>query len=422
MDFAKAAARAKGMLFTPKSEWATVAGEADSIRGLYVGYIMILAALPAIAGFIKGSLIGYGAFGITVRTPIISGVIGMVIGYALGLVVAYIMALIIDALAPTFGGQKNQVQALKTAAYAWTAAWVAGIATIIPWLGILIILAGVVYSIYLLYLGLPHTMKCPPEKAAGYTAVSVIIGVVLSWIVSLIVGVVVGAAVLGGAATVGGVNLQGSNGTNVTVDPDSALGKLAAMGQQADQASKEMEAAQKSGDQAAQSAAMGKMMAAAMGNNGTVQALSAEQMKAFLPDSVSGWKRENASASRNGAMGMQTTVAQADYGDGADKHIKLEIADTGTAKGLVSLATSLAPDQDNETDHGYDKTYTSDGRLTHEQWDSQSRYGEFSVVLGQRFTVKASGNVDGIDQLKQAVMSVNLAQLESLKNEGVSSN
>ncbi|HET7557565.1 MAG TPA: Yip1 family protein [Rhodanobacteraceae bacterium] len=422
MDFAKAAARAKGMLFTPKSEWATVAGEADSIRGLYVGYIMILAALPAIAGFIKGSLIGYGAFGITVRTPIISGVIGMVIGYALGLVVAYIMALIIDALAPTFGGQKNQVQALKTAAYAWTAAWVAGIATIIPWLGILIILAGVVYSIYLLYLGLPHTMKCPPEKAAGYTAVSVIIGVVLSWIVSLIVGVVVGAAVLGGAATVGGVNLQGSNGTNVTVDPDSALGKLAAMGRQADQASKEMEAAQKSGDQAAQSAAMGKMMAAAMGNNGTVQALSAEQMKAFLPDSVSGWKRENASASRNGAMGMQTTVAQADYGDGADKHIKLEIADTGTAKGLVSLATSLAPDQDNETDHGFEKTYTADGRLMHEQWDTQSRYGEFSVVIGQRFTVKASGNVDGIDQLKQAVMSVNLAQLESLKNEGVSSN
>lgn len=422
MNFAKAAARAKGMLFTPKSEWATAAGETDSVRGLYVGYIMILAALPAIAGFIKGSLIGYGAFGITVRTPIVSGVIGMIVGYALGLVVAYIMALIIDALAPTFGGQKNQVQALKTAAYAWTAAWVAGIATIIPWLGILVILAGVVYSIYLLYLGLPHTMKCPPEKAGGYTAVSVIIGVVLSWIVSLIVGVVVGAAVLGGAATVGGVNLQGSNGTNVTVDPDSALGKLAAMGQQADQASKEMEAAQKSGDQAAQTAAMGKMMAAAMGNNGTVQALSADQIKSFLPDSVSGLKRENASASRNGAMGMQSTVAQADYSDGADKHIKLEIADTGTAKGLVSLATSLAPEEDKETDHGYDKTYTSDGRLTHEQWDSQSRYGEFGVVLGQRFTVKASGNVDSIDQLKQAVTSVDLGRLESLKNEGVSSN
>src|SRR5690348_13600101 len=111
MDFARAAARAKGMLLSPKTEWAAAAGETDSVRGLYIGYIMILAALPAIAGFIKGSLIGYGMLGITVRTPIVSGVIGMLVGYGLGLVVAYLMALIIDALAPTFGGQKNQVQA-----------------------------------------------------------------------------------------------------------------------------------------------------------------------------------------------------------------------------------------------------------------------------------------------------------------------
>ncbi|HET7662432.1 MAG TPA: Yip1 family protein [Rhodanobacteraceae bacterium] len=422
MDFARAAARAKGMLFTPKTEWAAAAGETDSVRGLYIGYIMILAALPAIAGFIKGSLIGYGMLGITVRTPIVSGVVGMLVGYGLGLVVAYVMALIIDALAPTFGGQKNQVQALKTAAYAWTAAWVAGVATIIPWLGILIILAGVVYSIYLLHLGLPHTMKCPPEKAAGYTAVSVIIGVVLSWIVSLIVGMVVGAAALGGAAAMGGMNLQGSNDTSVTVDPDSALGKLAAMGQQAEQASKDMEAAQKSGDQAAQSAAMGKMMAAAMGNKGTVQALSPDEVKAFLPDSVAGLKRENVSASRNNAMGMQVADASADYSDGANKRIRVEITDTGTAKGLMSLATALAPEQEQETDHGYEKTYTADGRLMHEQWDTQSRYGEFSVVIGQRFTVKASGNADSIDQLKQAVMNVDLARLESLKNQGVSSN
>jgi hypothetical protein len=44
---------------------------------------------------------------------------------------------------------------------------------IVPWLGTLTALAGVAYSIYLLHLGLPRTMGCPPERAAAYTAVSI---------------------------------------------------------------------------------------------------------------------------------------------------------------------------------------------------------------------------------------------------------
>src|SRR3546814_3848090 len=94
-------------------------------------------------------------------------------------------------------------QALKTVAYAWTASWVAGIAVIVPWLGWLIAVAGAVYAIYLLYLGLPHTMKCPPEKAGGYTAVSVIIAIVLSWIVGAIIAGVIGTAAMNGAAMSG---------------------------------------------------------------------------------------------------------------------------------------------------------------------------------------------------------------------------
>ena len=75
------------------------------------------------------------------------------------------MALIIDALAPTFGGTQDRVQALKTIAYCYTASWIAGIAVILPFIAVLIMLAAGIYGIYLLYLGLPHTMKCPQDKA-----------------------------------------------------------------------------------------------------------------------------------------------------------------------------------------------------------------------------------------------------------------
>ena len=90
----------------------------------------------------------------------------------------------------------------------------------------------------------------------------------------------------------------------------------------------------------------------------------------------------------------------------------------GTAKGLMAMAGAMAPEEERDTGHGYEKTYTADGRLTHEAWDEQTKDGEYSVVVGQRFTAKASGSAGSIDALKQAVASVDLARLESLRNEG----
>lgn len=421
MDSGKIIERVKAILITPKTEWPIAATESATTSGLYAGYIAIVAALPIIAGFLKGSLIGTSVFGITVRTPIGMGIVGMLLHYGLTLVLVYVMALIINALAPTFGGQKDMVQALKTVAYAWTASWVAGIAVIVPWLGWLIAIAGGIYSIYLLYLGLPYTMKCPAEKAGGYTAVSVIIAIVLSWIIGMIVLGVVGTAAMTGAA-MGGMHISGSNGDSVTVDSNSALGKLAAMGQRAEQAGKELDAAQKSGDNAAQSAAMGKMMGAVSGANGTVEALAPDQIKAFLPDSLGSLKRTSTSAQRNNAMGMQVSDATAEYASDNGQHITLEITDTGGAKGFMAMAAAMAPEEEKETDHGYEKTYTADGNMIHEEWNTQSKSGEYSVVLGKRFTVKASGTADSIDQLKQAVAGIDRGKLESLKDAGVKSN
>lgn len=421
MDFGKIIERARAILTTPRTEWPVAATEPATVGGLYGGYIAILAALPAIAAFIKGSLIGSGAFGITVRMPVGYGIGEMLLRYILTLVLAYVVALIINVLAPTFGGQKNTTQALKTVAYAWTAYWVAGIAVIVPWLGWLIAILGGIYSIYLLYLGLPHTMKCPPDKAAGYTAVSVIIAIVLGWIIGLVIGSIFAVAALGGDA-MSGMQISGSDGSSVKIDSSSTLGALAAMGQRAEQAGKEMDAAQKSGDTHAQQAAMGKMMGAVSGTNGSVEALAPDQIKAFLPDSLGSLKRTSISAQRNSAMGMQVSDASAEYSNGSNQHITLEITDTGGAKGFVAMAAAMAPEQDRETEHSYDKTHTVDGKMVHEAWDTQSKSGEYSVVLGQRFTVKATGNTDSIDQLKQAVTSIDLSKLESLKDVGVKAN
>lgn len=419
MDFNKLIARVKNILLTPKTEWPVIAGESETVQSLYLNYILVLAAIPAIIGFIKSSIIGSGVFGITVRSSIGAGITQMIIQYVLTLVMLFVIALIIDALAGTFGAQKNQVQALKTSAYTYTASAIASIGLILGFgLGMLIALAGAIYGVYLLYLGLQSTMKCPQEKAGGYTAVTIICAIVLWWVIGLVTVGIVGTSMLGAASS--GFHIGSSDGSSVTVDSDSALGKLAAIGASAEKASKQMEAAQKSGDANAQAQAAGKMLGAVLGGGSQVEALAPDAIKAFVPDTLAGMKRTSVSAERNGAMGMQVSNATATYSDGQHT-LHLEVADTGGAKGIMALAGAVGVESDNETDHGYDKTYKQDGRLVHEQWDTQSKDGEYGIILGDRFSVKVSGNADSIDQLKAAVGSINLAGLEALKNQGVKS-
>lgn len=414
MDFNKLIARVKAILMSPKTEWPVIGAEPATVADLYKNYIIWLAAIPAVLGFVKGSLIGYSAFGISVRTPIGAGITSMIVGYVLSLVLVYVVALIVDALAPTFGGLKSQVQAVKAVAYSYTASWIASIGLLIPWIGVLILIAGGIYAIYLLYLGLPHTMRCPPEKAGGYTAVTVILAIILGWIIALVVGGIAGTgAALSGASTIGS-----SSPDNVSIDSDSPLGKLAALGASMEAAGKQMEAAQKSGDTEAQGEAVGKMMGAMFGGGAQVEALAPSVLKPFVPDTLAGLARTSVSAERNGAMGMQISEAKARYSDDS-RSLDLEISDLGSAKGMLALAGWAGVGNEKITDTGYDKTFKQDGRLIHEQWDSQTKYGEYSVVLGDRFTVKVSGNANSIDEIKAAVASVDLAGLEALKNEGV---
>jgi hypothetical protein len=416
MDFNKLIARVKAILTTPKTEWPVIAAEPATVADLYKNYIVWLAAVPAVCQFIKGSFIGYGMLGVHYRTPIGAGITGLVVGYALSLALVYVVALIVDALAPTFSGQKNQVQALKTVAYAWTASWVGGVGALIPWLGFLIMLAAGIYSIYLLFLGLPHTMKNPPDKSGGYTAVTIVIAIVLGWIIGLVVAGIVGTGALMSGATSGFGRLGGGD---VTIDKDSALGKLDAWSKKVEAASKDMEAAQKSGNADAQSAALGKMIGAAVSGGAQVEALAPDMLKPFVPETLAGMKRTDFSAEKNGGMGMEASEAHATYTNGGDKTLRLEVTDTGSVKGLVAFAGWAQVQSSKETDHGYEKTYKDGGRLVHEEWDGQTKYGEYGVIIGDRFAVKVSGNADSMDQLKAAVATINLAGLEALKDVGV---
>jgi hypothetical protein len=179
--------RAKRILLSPQTEWEVIDNEPTTPAQLFTGYAMPLAAIGPIA-----QLIGYSVFGVSVpfagtyRVPLGSAIPHALLTYVLALAGTFVLGLIIDALAPTFNGQRNQIQALKVAVYASTASWVAGIFHLIPSLWLLTLLG--LYSLYLLYLGLPILMKSPRDKAVPYTAVVIVAAVVLFLVTGALAG------------------------------------------------------------------------------------------------------------------------------------------------------------------------------------------------------------------------------------------
>jgi len=192
--------RVTNILTKPKQEWPVIAGETTSVASLFTGYIVILAAIPAIAGLISSVLLS-AMIASVLRIPLVAGLGGAILTYVLSLGGVFLAAFIIEKLAPTFQSQGTIVDALKLVAYSYTALWVAGICNVIPIIGILGVLAGGIYSIYLFYLGVPVIMKTPQDKVVAYMIASAVIIIVIYFVISIIVGVMTTALFLGAART-----------------------------------------------------------------------------------------------------------------------------------------------------------------------------------------------------------------------------
>lgn len=191
-------ARAKGLILKPVAEWEAIAVEPATVRELFTGYVMILAAIPPVCATIGGIIFGYGSLWWAYHPSPLSLLISGLLQYGLGLVGVYVMGLIIDAFAASFGGTKDRIQAMKVAAYFPTAFWLVGVFGLIPALSLLTILG--LYSLYLLYLGLPKLMRVPADKALVYT-------------IMVIVAAIVVEAVIGALLTAIGVSLLSSSHT-----------------------------------------------------------------------------------------------------------------------------------------------------------------------------------------------------------------
>ena len=207
---------------------------------------------------------------------------------------------------------------------------------------------------------------------------------------------------------------------------EDATKKLSDAGKQMEQAAKDMEDAAKKGGQgmADAMAKMGMAVGGAVGEAaksvGTaVEPVDFRELKALLPESIGTMKRSSAEGEKGGGFGIVVSHAEGRYrGDGGS--VDLKITDPGTLSGFAAMAAMwMNMDLDKETDTGYEKTGTANGRRFHEKYDKNSKSGEYTVIVGNRFMVEINGNGIDMPTMKKAIDQVNLAKLESMKDVGV---
>ena len=179
--------RAVRLLINPLPTWDEIADDDATIEAIYRRWVIPLAAIPAVCGAI-GQL-GFGTlhiFGIYYHQSFV-GILGRaLVGYAMTLIGVYVLALVIDELAIQFGGERSRTQAFKVAAYSGTAGWVAGVFGLLPGVGWLFQLLGGLYSLYLLYLGLPKLMRSDPMRTLTYFVITLVVVIALGLLISML--------------------------------------------------------------------------------------------------------------------------------------------------------------------------------------------------------------------------------------------
>ncbi len=185
--------RAKNIITSPKSEWEVVASESADMGGVLTGYVLPMAAIPAVASII-GALIFSGS--------IMAGIATAIMTYVVSIIAVLLTAFVVNILADSFNSEKDMGRATQLVAYSYTPMWIGGVLNIIPFLAPIGILFGL-YGLYLLYLGLPHTMKTPQEKVVIYLIVTIVVLFVIYMVLGLVIGgilaAIFGAAILGAA-------------------------------------------------------------------------------------------------------------------------------------------------------------------------------------------------------------------------------
>jgi MFS family permease len=357
--------RARNILMQPSEEWRRIAAETTPIAALVTGYLLPLVAATIVAGLL-GSLLMSGFFlGAGALVPMLIGAAAQIV-----IMIASILlwGVLINALAPSFGSEKNRDNAFRLAIYSATAALVAGLTLLLPVLAFLAVIAGAIYSAILLNLGLPSMMRTPEEKRVPFVLTLVGIALVAGLLMSITYSNVMAAArpalseafrqdapaaapTSSGVAELTELQKQMLQGGGTTADPARVL----------------------------------------------------EQMPPSLPGGF-------ALASSTSASNMGVSQAEGVYRS-SDAELRLTVMQAGAADALAAATAGMNMQESSQSGDGYARRQTIDGRIYYERVSNADGSASYSVI-GRGVAVTAAGTNITLDEARAAVETIGVRRLE----------
>ncbi|WP_078085708.1 Yip1 family protein [Microbulbifer mangrovi] len=173
-----------GIFTNPDKEWQAIRADKHSFLQVFFSHVPILALIPCIAGYIGVTQVGFELGGhVSKLTPASGGSLAVITYIAL-LVGIYLVGEFINWMAKAYGVEGDEptrhYEGTALAVFITTPVLLAGIVMLYPHLWLVVTVMGLagIYSVYLLYEGIPILMNMSKERAFLYASAVLTIGLV----------------------------------------------------------------------------------------------------------------------------------------------------------------------------------------------------------------------------------------------------
>ena len=171
-----------GLFVQPKTEWKSIKAERCTIGKCFCSHVLILAAIPAIAGYIGTTQVGWSFGGFEVHKLTTQSALQIaILTYLTMLFAVFSLGKAIHWMGQTYGSRQTLPQAIALAAYTATPLWLMGFFFLYPvlWINMLIGLPALAYTVYLLYTGVPVMMSVSQERGFLFASAVLAVGLVM---------------------------------------------------------------------------------------------------------------------------------------------------------------------------------------------------------------------------------------------------
>ncbi len=171
------------LIVEPEKSWRGIKEENAEIKALFTGYALPLMLIPLASAIVK-VVLGRGPF---ITWSFIWGILASsLVNYVLAAAALLLAGWLVSVIAQYFSSRTDLASAMKLVVYSMTPVWLTSIFSLIPKMAGLSILG--LYSVFLVYVGVPVVLETPPEKHTAFAAAIVALGVFILMYLSITAG------------------------------------------------------------------------------------------------------------------------------------------------------------------------------------------------------------------------------------------